>query len=296
MLSVLIPIYNYNVVALVKALHKQLIEANIIFEIICLDDASDVKYMNTNTEVEALSCTSFLKSSHNNGRTQTRQSLCEASQFEWLLFLDADTIPVNTNYILTYIKYINSDFEAIFGGFAYNNTPPENEFMLRWKYGRSKEVVDASVRNRTPYKVIISANFLIKKSVFKSLNAQMQYSGYGLDNYFGALLKDKSIKVYHINNPVYHLGIENSNVYLQKKEAAALMLLKLTKQQKIKTHNNSLLALFTSLKHTKLNVIFSYIHSIFKVQMKRNLLGSNPNIKVLQLYRITFMCYIDFNS
>ena len=40
MLSVLIPTYNYNAVSLVKELHKQLLDSNIVFEIICIDDGS----------------------------------------------------------------------------------------------------------------------------------------------------------------------------------------------------------------------------------------------------------------
>ena len=41
MLSILIPIYNYNAVSLVRNLHQQANKENIDFEILLLDDASD---------------------------------------------------------------------------------------------------------------------------------------------------------------------------------------------------------------------------------------------------------------
>jgi glycosyltransferase involved in cell wall biosynthesis len=41
MLSILIPIYNYNAYPLVKELHSQCLEATIDFEIFCIDDASN---------------------------------------------------------------------------------------------------------------------------------------------------------------------------------------------------------------------------------------------------------------
>jgi glycosyltransferase involved in cell wall biosynthesis len=40
MLSILIPIYNYNAYPLVKELHSQCLEATIDFEILCQDDFS----------------------------------------------------------------------------------------------------------------------------------------------------------------------------------------------------------------------------------------------------------------
>ena len=41
MLSILIPVYNYNAVDLVQKLHEQASQAGIPFEILLLDDNSD---------------------------------------------------------------------------------------------------------------------------------------------------------------------------------------------------------------------------------------------------------------
>jgi hypothetical protein len=296
MISVLIPVYNYNIVALVNELHKQLIAQNIAFEIICLEDGSDPFYIEKNSEIEKLASSSLMVSETNNGRIKTRQLLCDKAQYDWLLFLDADVMPKRDCFISTYINSIHLNNDAIYGGFAYHKEPPNSDYMLRWNYGKSQEEVDAVLRNKTPYKIIISANFLIKKQIFDSINSGINHNGYGFDNYFGALLKGNNAKVFHINNEVYHLGIEKSTVYLNKKEQAAETLLKLVKEKRIKTHDNSLLSLFLSLKRFKLHYLFSFIYRYFNSKMKNNLLGNTPSVTILQLYRISYMCYKDLNS
>ncbi|MHA7941660.1 glycosyltransferase family 2 protein [Formosa sp. 3Alg 14/1] len=296
MLSVLIPIYNYNVVNLVQNLHKQLMQGNYAFEIICLDDASANEFVLANSKIETLEFTSLIKSTTNNGRTKTRQLLSQASKYDWLLFLDADTMPVSETFISQYLTAITEEYEAVFGGFSYHKKKPSSAYILRWEYGRKKEEINASIRNTNPYKIIISANFLIKKSIFETLNSLVKHKVYGLDNYFGALLKNHNVKVLHINNPVYHLGLEKNEVYLNKLKSAAHTLLLLVKQDKMKTHNNDLLSLFMFLKKTKLSFVLSKFYRAFNKQMEMNLCGNTPSIKILQFYRISYMCYADQNS
>ena len=81
--------------------------------------------------------------------------------------------------------------------------------------------------------LIISANFLINKAVFISINSEISERNYGLDNIFGAELKNRKANINHIDNEVYHLGIESSVDYLKKKEESALTALKFYKQNRI---------------------------------------------------------------
>ena len=53
MLSILIPTYNYNVVPLVLELHKQCLECEIDFEILCQDDASKL-FFEENKKINGL--------------------------------------------------------------------------------------------------------------------------------------------------------------------------------------------------------------------------------------------------
>ena len=288
MLSVLIPTYNFDVSTLVTTIHSQLTKSAIAFEIIVLEDGSKTS-INSNRN---LSYTTVIVNQTNIGRVKTRQLLAVKAKYDWLLFLDADISPKSEQFILNYINALNTNFDAIFGGFAYYNTKPEQAYILRWKYGNTKEQVPASFRNKSPYKVIISANYLIKKEVFNSINSKIEDNkGYGFDNYFGALLQEHNVNVLHIDNEVYHLGIEKSELYLKKKEQAAITLLHFYKTEGFNNHSNDLLRLFSKLKRFRLTWISSLFYTVFRKNMQNNLLSNSPSINILQLYRISFMCY-----
>jgi glycosyltransferase involved in cell wall biosynthesis len=293
MVSILIPVFNYDISNLVYEIHKQCNNAKIKFEIICYDDNSD-KYISENKKTfDSLANTRIINSEKNLGRTGSRQILCESAIYNWLLFLDADVIPKSDNYIEHYIHKIKSSYEVIYGGFAYTNNKPNNNAILRWKYGRKFEEVDASKRNLKPYQIIISANFLIKKTVFNQINSKLNRKSYGLDNYFAALLKQNNYRVLHINNEVYHFGLEKSSVYLNKVEECIITLLWLLNEEKMVDHNNKLLSVFIHVKSFKLNYLMSFLYLIFNLKIKRNLLSSNPNMYLLQFYKILYICHKD---
>ena len=295
MLSVLIPIYNYNVVDLVTAIHKQLIACNIPFEIICLDDASNPEYITENIKIEALPFTTFTKSSENNGRTKTRQLLSDASKYDWLLFLDADTLPTTDRFIINYVAHFNSEVKALFGGISYQEERPDPNYLLRWKYGLKHETNTVENRNTFPFKNIVSANMCMNKNVFNTINSSITYNAYGLDNYFGAKLKELKTSILHINNPVYHLGLESNTIYLKKKEFASDTLLKLIEDNALENNDNEILILYLFLKKTHLNHLFSGLYKVLHIPIKKQLTGNNPSVLLLQCYRIMYMCYSSLN-
>lgn len=296
MLSVLIPVYNCSITALIKDLHQQLMSSNIEFEIICLDDASNNTITKKNSTVNNYKNVSYNLSKTNNGRVKTRQLLSEKALHNWLLFLDADVLPKSKNFISNYLKHINDNYDVIYGGFTYHTSKPDKTYMLRWKYGKSKEEIDAVKRNVKPYKVVISGNFLIKKETYQHIVSKINYKGYGYDNYFGALMKENNINVLHINNEVYHLGIEKSSTYLNKVEQSVDNLLNLQNTQKIVVSDNDLLRLFNFTKSLKLNYFLSFLHSTLNSRIKKNLLGNNPLVFLLQLYKLTYFCYKDLKK
>ncbi len=289
MLSILIPNHNYYVYPLVKAISHQLAQTKINFEILVYDDNSK-QQRKKNYTVNQLEHCVFKQLKTNIGRTSVRQLLALNAKFNNLLFLDADVMPKNNTFITRYLNFLDTNFNAIFGGYAYNTSQIKQDSLLRWKYGKLCEEKAATLRNKKPYKVIISGNMLIKKELFILLNSKMLSNVYGLDNYFGALLKENNIAPIHIDNEVYHLGIEQSITYLEKKEQAAKTLLDLYKANKINTHNNDLLSLFQFLKRYKLNYFTSLLYIVTKKILRRNLLGKYPSIKLLQFYRISYMC------
>jgi hypothetical protein len=296
MLSILIPIYNYNISRLVKEIHKQSSKLNIEFEIICFDDNSTIFLNENELTIAALTNCTIIKSTKKLDRIQARQKLSDTTNYNWLLFLDADTIPKSENFIEIYLSKLASGYEAIYGGFAYSEESPNKESILRWKYGKKYEEVDAKKRNLKPYQIIISANFLIEKAVFDKINSKIEINSYGLDNYFASLLKQNKIKVLHINNEAYHFGIENSKIYLNKIKESINALLWAYHNKKMPVHDNKLLSLFISFKNLKLNYLSNWFYNTFSYKIEKNLLSANPNLLLLQVYKLFYICYKDLKN
>lgn len=293
MLSVLIPTYNYDITKLVRQLHEQLLNAQIQFEIICLDDVSKEHIIAENKDINRLTYTTYHLSKKNRGIAITRQRLCEMATYDWILLLDADTMLKGNRFILNYLENMNAGYDFIFGGFDYQDIKPHEGYLLRWAYGRQYEALNASGRNANPYKITIAANLLARKAAYLDLNLGSIGKQYAMDYYFGALLKETKSKVLHLNNNVYHLGIEKSESYLRKKEKAAETLINLYRENKIKDHANDLLSTYIFLKRLKLNYLFAGAFKLFRSPLKNNLLGKRPIILLLQFYKILYICHFD---
>ena len=293
MLSILIPLYNYNISELLNSVYSQCEHANIIYEIIILDDNSSTSQNKIINDKNVI----FIKNESNIGRTETRQKLAKKAQYNWLLFLDADVLPVNTNFIEKYVQTINSRaFLVCFGGFKYTKTPPEKNKILRWKYGHLKEDIAADKRNKNPYKIIISANLLIQKKTFLKVNKELIGNYYGYDTIFALKLKNEKVKIIHIENPVWHLGLEFNEVYLKKKELAVETAFKVYKTNNFQVGSNDLLKIFSILHKTKLTSIIAKIFTNIQHVFKKNILSSNPNIKLLNLYKLGYLCQLYSNE
>ena len=113
MLSILIPVYNYNITKLVKALHQQCEKAGIVYEILCFDDGSVESFKTENQVVQELANVFYKELSQNFGRSKIRNELGKAAKYEYLLFMDCDSKVVSENYINNYIEKLESEKLAI---------------------------------------------------------------------------------------------------------------------------------------------------------------------------------------
>lgn len=298
MLSILIPTYNYNIVSLVTQLHKQAKEANIVFEIIVIDDAStNLQIIEENkNEITSLSQVSYINSIKNQGREITRQKLAKIAQFNWLLFIDADTIPKKNTFIIDYLDSIKGGSKLIFGGIAYSNNKPEDNAILRWKYGKSREEVSVNKRNKNRYLSINSGCFLIDKTLFITTNSKIVWKLYGLDIFFTYLLMKYKVKVLHINNPVYHLGLENGKVFLEKSKKAANTLYFLENERLISPSYSSLQKAYNKLVQYRLANLFRFCVKHFIPYIEKNLKTKNPSLFWFDVYRLYFFSTLSIDK
>lgn len=289
MLSILIPTYNYNAVPLVLELKKQGLECNIEFEIIVFDDGSKL-FLEENQKINSFEKCCFKVLEKNIGRSAIRNLLAKKAEFEWLLFLDADTIPVHSNFINNYIESINAEYQVVLGGYRYENHKPKDEFTLRYKYGKEREEKTDSERNLNPYQFIFSGNILIQKNIFLGTNYAYDNSFYGMDVYFAYQLFKKNIVVLHIENPIYHLGLETNTIFFEKSlkavESRKQFLMDCEQIEKI----SPLIKQYKKIKKYRLLPIVILCYWVSQPLLKKLILNRNPNLLCFDLYRLGYLC------
>ncbi|MBK0368749.1 glycosyltransferase family 2 protein [Flavobacterium agrisoli] len=289
MLSILIPVYNYNAFPLVLELHKQCVATGINFEILVQDDGS-IYFDNENNKINEFQNCHFLKSDKNVGRTTTRNKLVNTAAYDWLLFLDADVIPVHQDFVKNYISEFNSNYNVIFGGYQYQKINPDLNSEFRYKYGRKREEKSALERNINPYQFIFSGNFLIQKKTFLETSFKEDKNFYGMDIYFSYQLFIKKIKVLHIENPIYHLGLETNEIYFKKSlkavESRKKFLVNCEQIEKI----SPLIKSYNKIKRYHLIPIVTVFFKISEPILKNRILTQNPNLVLFDVYRLGYMC------
>ncbi|MBJ2125526.1 glycosyltransferase [Flavobacterium sp. IB48] len=288
MLSILIPIYNCNVLPLVSELVKQCTSCGIIFEILCFDDASSL-FTIENQKIDQFQNCSFVVLEKNIGRSAIRNLLAKKAFYENLLFLDADTMPIGKDFISNYISYIDNEEKIVYGGILYESSKPLKSELLRWFYGKEREALPVSERIKNPYLSFLTLNFLIKKSIFSKVRFNEEIPNLRHeDTLFSFDLKQNQIKVIHIDNPVFHLGLEDSKTFLRKSEEAILGLKNLVDSNLISPDYVKLSHYFQIIKKYHLTALIAVGFKIFRPLLEKQLLSKKPSLFIFDIYRLGY--------
>jgi glycosyltransferase involved in cell wall biosynthesis len=292
MISILIPIYNYHATPLVKELQTQCMDSNLNFEIICIDDCSSL-YKDENNIISKLEKCSLFFLDTNIGRSKVRNLLASRATFDWLLFLDCDTFPKKEQFIASYLRQVQQpSCMAIFGGLDYEISRPKDNQLLRWVYGKSREVKTVAQRQKAQYTSSYVSNFLIQRSLFTAIRFDESIATYGYeDAIFVESLKNKNIKIDQIENPVYHLNLETSELFLSKTKEALKTLLFLS--QNNKPIDTKLIRNYRKLHKIKLDNAVAKIFTTTESILEKNLTSNKPSLFLLDLYKIGYFCYLN---
>ena len=292
MLSILIPIFNYNTYPLVNELHKYCLESKLDFEILCQDDASN-EFLDENQKINTLENCNFSGNNLNLGRGTNINLLAEKAKFEWLLIMDCDTFPTQSDFIQNYISKINEAEKVVFGGIEYKKEKPANDQLLRWFYGIARESLSVEKRNTNPNGNALTSNILIKKNVFISNKFDESITKYGYEDLvFLSDLKKKGFVVKHIDNPTYHMGLETSQQFLDKTKTALENLKKLTATKSLNTSESKILKTYVLLEKMHLTDLISFLFKKNEPNMVRNLLSKKPSLLLFDLYKLGYFCSI----
>lgn len=294
MVSICIPIYNFTVSPLVQELYRQGSALGYPFEILMADDASAMNYRGKNAALaNELPHIRYLQLESNIGRSRIRNFLATEALYDQIIFMDCDSMPPDSLYLYRYLAY-NQQKGVVCGGRIYSDQKPQDATLLHWTFGRNREALSARQRNQKPYQAFMTPNFMINKSVFQCIRFNPELQNYGHeDTLFGFELKTHQIPLLHIDNPLIHIDLQPTKIFLHKTRTAIenLLLIDHLYQANPELRNSiKLLRSFHHLKKWKFQSCFARLHRLWVRAIEANLRSQHPWLRLLDLYKLGVIC------
>lgn len=274
MLSIVIPVYNYNILPLVERLHQEASTLNLPFELLVCDDASTQVFHQQ--QIEAFPHTRWLTNTVNQHVAYTRNRLLKEAQYPWVLVLDADVMPVAPTFIQDYLAQRET---GVFfqGGFTYPPIEAGQQQSLRLTYGRAVEQHNH---------LHSCCNLFFNQNVLQ-LQFDEAITTYGYeDTLFFLALAKRQIEVIRLPNPVVHQSTESNHTYLERSKQACWELVRLLDQNKINATDVQLSRRYNQLAQLHLTALLSGIDWLLGTRIQRNLLGANPSMTGFKLFKL----------
>lgn len=310
-LSVLVPVYDWDSSALLSGLHEQgmrLLEkrsrdsqTNFGFELIVADDCSSRAILRDKVaaSVQGLSCCRYFALEHNIGRAAVRNFLADKARFDKLLFIDCDAELCSCSFLEEYLNAAGSASDSgegrvqvVCGGLKHPDTLPAKGMELRYRYEKKADRKrSAAYRCIEPYDRFTPFSFLIDSTCFNAIRFDESFSRYGYEDVlFGMELKRRNVPILHIDNPLVHVGLEDSRTYLAKTDTAVRNLYE--NMDRI-GEGSSLLSCYRRLERLHLTELILAIGKCFDKSITANLTGRHPSLKLFsfyKLYRLAAFC------
>lgn len=289
MISICIPVFNYNVRDLLTELERQIQSAGIPIEIILIDDASDAEFRDLNKE----SCLKhrYIELNENVGRASIRNLFLQYAGFNYLLFLDCDSRVGHDDFLKKYLQLLPDCPDVVCGGRIYQAEKPGFDFRLRWNYGRLKESRPAERRNVFPFRSFMTNNFMIKKELMSKIRFDERLSTYGHeDTLFGYALKKHGAEIVHINNPVINGDHETNKEFLLKTKAGIQNLVRIcnfTKNDPELLEDIALLRFHK--KISRLDWLMLPIFKIFEPGIRFIICKLTPNLMLFNIFKLGWL-------
>ncbi len=284
MISILIPVYNQYVVSLVDDLIDQCKNAKVGFQILVFDDGSDPSIKIHNEPLHNKMGVNYIEMSENLGRSRIRNRLASTAMYPNLLFLDGDSKIDHPDFINRYLGVIGQ-YNIISGGRIYQKEKPDDKYLLHWTYGHRRESLSTAMRSKEPYLNFHSNNFLIKTKIAEDIGFDETLQGYGYEDLLLAeRFENAGYTVAHIDNPVIHDGLEETEVFLHKTENAIQNLVKLNHEGKIQ--NTRLTAFYRRSNRYGIFQALKMYYGHNEENILQNLKSNNPSMRNFSLWKL----------
>ena len=288
-LSILIPVFNWDCTQLIKDLHFQGLTLEIPYEIIVADDCSTDKDLQQKSRLVAEThenCRYFALP-HNIGRAAIRNFMADQSKYEKLLFLDCDAEVKDKKFLKKYVE-ASGKASVVCGGLTHPDEIPMKGQELRYLYEKNAAYErSAGFRSQNPYLRFTSFSFMIDREVFMKIRFDESYVRYGYEDVqFGHELEENGVSILHIDNPLAHIGLDDSASYLNKTRQAVQNAF--DHQDEI-GDSSKLLTNYNKVRSLRMRWVFRFFWAFFQKSMEKNLLGPKPKLRIFSLYKL---CYI----
>jgi GT2 family glycosyltransferase len=294
-ISLLIPVCDYDVIAIVHSMRSCFGAVPGLIEIIIGDDGSTPE---NNKKYKALEGDGVrvVTSETNIGRAAIRNRLALEAKGDYLLFIDADTMVPGTAeaYMQTWVKNLGTA-RVISGGILYHESQPgDPDKILRWKNGLEREQKKASYRNKHPYSSFSTFNVLIDRTIFEKLRFNEEIRQYGHeDTLFSYQLHKAGIMIHHIDNGLIHEGLESNRDFINKTKLSIENLSKLydcVTDKRTFASTIKLVRDFRRLRIIRLTLILAGLFIKFRERMELRIDSSNPPLWLFDFYKISMFC------
>jgi glycosyltransferase involved in cell wall biosynthesis len=294
-ISLLIPVCDYDIVALVHSMKSAMGKVPEFCEILIGDDGSSMEYREKYLSLEGPGVRLVI-SEKNIGRAAIRNRLALEATGDYLIFIDADTMLTSTAeiYMRAWLPYLKSA-RVICGGMLYHESPPgDPDKLLRWKYGIRREQKKAIERNKHPHASFSTFNVIFDKSIFSKIRFNEELKQYGHeDTLMGYQLKKAGIDVLHIDNGLMHEGLESNKEFLTKTKLGIENLSKLldnVTDKKSFSQTVKILRVYNRLKFFRLTRILAGFFIRYRDRMEIRLESSNLSLRLFGLYKLSMFC------
>lgn len=295
MLSICIPIYNYDCSVLVSDLLRQMSQQQDKVELILADDASDEEFKLIFEKLPQ--AVRLLRMPENIGRSAIRNLLAEKASYPNLLFIDGDSGMLSEDFIANYLSVLKKETAVmvICGGSVYQTEEPSVNYMLRWKYSRSRERKSSTFNKKHPYQSFTTNNVMIKKAVFQHVKFDERISDYGHeDTLFGYELMKRKIPLLHLDNVVENGDLDTNEEYLVKSRESISNLLKIAGFLKFDEEFIRfipLLNFYFKLKIVGLELLLRIWFNLNRKRLEKNFINGKVNLRRFDFYRLGVLSY-----
>lgn len=298
MISICIPIYNNDITKLITDLHFQCEALDCKYEILLIDDASQLDYQIINRDLSKLSNVYYEELSLNISRSAIRNLFPLKASYPYLIYIDNDAEVCTTDYITRYIRLRTAGI-ICYGGTEYLNYP-SHPYYLRWKFGVEREAIPIDKRQQDPDRYFSTFNFMIDKRILllHPFNEDIHEYGYE-DVVFHAEVIKEGYHITQTDNPLVHKGLMSNDDFLKRTNIAIENLNSLEKNKELQIDlSNTVKLLHTQKKieKYKLTYITSILFRLMKKYFIKNLLGKKPSLFIFDLYKLGYLCTVNISS